>query len=344
MHVQPVNGEFRGGGSSWQSLARGTRSIETDYLNGEIVHARPAPRRADPGQRADAARRQRAGPHRRAAPVGAGRHPARPTRQPDEPDAPLPPAPEFSIKPAAARYWQTKQPAAVCTRNAPSVAIVSAHPPFELVGQRAELVVGVAARPTRPCCARSSSTGSTSATTSSLTKGCAVTDANAASSSAAPLSIVNAHRRPGREPAMPTAVARTRRASGRAPRMRVGVGHDERDTARAEHPPQLGDRRGPIGHVVQHVHREHDVEATRRRTAAPARRSRAAGRRRPRPRAAQHPVRQIGAAHEAPMAARVQRAEIPPLPHPMSSTVSSPRSSARSSEPPCRSSCGRWYA
>ncbi|MGO9876532.1 MAG: ketopantoate reductase family protein [Acidimicrobiia bacterium] len=37
MHVQPVDGEYRGGGSSWQSLARGTRSIETDYLNGEIV-------------------------------------------------------------------------------------------------------------------------------------------------------------------------------------------------------------------------------------------------------------------------------------------------------------------
>jgi 2-dehydropantoate 2-reductase len=37
MHVQPVDGEYRGGGSSWQSLARQTRSIETDYLNGEIV-------------------------------------------------------------------------------------------------------------------------------------------------------------------------------------------------------------------------------------------------------------------------------------------------------------------
>ena len=37
MHVQPVNGEFRGGGSSWQSLARGTGSIEADYLNGEIT-------------------------------------------------------------------------------------------------------------------------------------------------------------------------------------------------------------------------------------------------------------------------------------------------------------------
>jgi 2-dehydropantoate 2-reductase len=44
----PVNGEFRGGGSSWQSLARGTGSIETDYLNGEItllgrVHGVPTP-------------------------------------------------------------------------------------------------------------------------------------------------------------------------------------------------------------------------------------------------------------------------------------------------------------
>ncbi len=37
MDVRPVNGEFRGGGSSWQSLARGTGTIETDYLNGEIV-------------------------------------------------------------------------------------------------------------------------------------------------------------------------------------------------------------------------------------------------------------------------------------------------------------------
>jgi 2-dehydropantoate 2-reductase len=34
---QPVKGEERGGGSTWQSLVRGTGSIETDYLNGEIV-------------------------------------------------------------------------------------------------------------------------------------------------------------------------------------------------------------------------------------------------------------------------------------------------------------------
>jgi 2-dehydropantoate 2-reductase len=44
----PVNGAFRGGGSSWQSLARGTGSIEADYLNGEItllgrVHGVPTP-------------------------------------------------------------------------------------------------------------------------------------------------------------------------------------------------------------------------------------------------------------------------------------------------------------
>ena len=35
--IRPVGGERRGGGSSWQSLARGTGSIETDLLNGEIV-------------------------------------------------------------------------------------------------------------------------------------------------------------------------------------------------------------------------------------------------------------------------------------------------------------------
>jgi 2-dehydropantoate 2-reductase len=35
--TQPVSGHNRRGASSWQSLARGTGSIETDYLNGEIV-------------------------------------------------------------------------------------------------------------------------------------------------------------------------------------------------------------------------------------------------------------------------------------------------------------------
>jgi 2-dehydropantoate 2-reductase len=44
----PVAGVSHGGGSSWQSLARGTGSIEADYLNGEIVllgreHGIPVP-------------------------------------------------------------------------------------------------------------------------------------------------------------------------------------------------------------------------------------------------------------------------------------------------------------
>ena len=48
LRVLPVEGQTRGGGSSWQSLARGVRSIETDYLNGEIVllgrlHGVPTP-------------------------------------------------------------------------------------------------------------------------------------------------------------------------------------------------------------------------------------------------------------------------------------------------------------
>jgi 2-dehydropantoate 2-reductase len=38
-HLQegPIHGERRGGGSTWQSLARGTGSVEADHLNGEIV-------------------------------------------------------------------------------------------------------------------------------------------------------------------------------------------------------------------------------------------------------------------------------------------------------------------
>jgi 2-dehydropantoate 2-reductase len=44
----PVSGSSRGGSSSWQSLTRGTGSIEADFLNGEIVllgreHGMPAP-------------------------------------------------------------------------------------------------------------------------------------------------------------------------------------------------------------------------------------------------------------------------------------------------------------
>lgn len=47
MNIQPVQGVDRPGGSTWQSLARGT-DVETDYLNGEIVllgrlHGVPTP-------------------------------------------------------------------------------------------------------------------------------------------------------------------------------------------------------------------------------------------------------------------------------------------------------------
>ncbi|MEU6713668.1 2-dehydropantoate 2-reductase [Nonomuraea sp. NPDC046802] len=46
--IRPIDGVTRGGGSSWQSLARGSGSIEADYLNGEIVllgrlHGVPTP-------------------------------------------------------------------------------------------------------------------------------------------------------------------------------------------------------------------------------------------------------------------------------------------------------------
>jgi 2-dehydropantoate 2-reductase len=37
LSLRPIAGERRGGGSSWQSLARGTGNIEADLLNGEIV-------------------------------------------------------------------------------------------------------------------------------------------------------------------------------------------------------------------------------------------------------------------------------------------------------------------
>jgi 2-dehydropantoate 2-reductase len=51
MRYQPVAGVNRSGGSTTQSLARGTGSIETDYLNGEIVllgrlHGVPVPANA----------------------------------------------------------------------------------------------------------------------------------------------------------------------------------------------------------------------------------------------------------------------------------------------------------
>ena len=48
IRVQPVGGRAREGGSSWQSLRRGTGTVETDYVNGEVVllgrlHGIPTP-------------------------------------------------------------------------------------------------------------------------------------------------------------------------------------------------------------------------------------------------------------------------------------------------------------
>jgi 2-dehydropantoate 2-reductase len=37
MRMKPIGGKKRDGGSTWQSLARASGSVETDYLNGEIV-------------------------------------------------------------------------------------------------------------------------------------------------------------------------------------------------------------------------------------------------------------------------------------------------------------------
>jgi 2-dehydropantoate 2-reductase len=48
LQIGTIGGKDRGGGSSWQSLARGSGTIEADYLNGEIVllgrlHGFPTP-------------------------------------------------------------------------------------------------------------------------------------------------------------------------------------------------------------------------------------------------------------------------------------------------------------
>ena len=67
LDVQPIGGRERGGSSSWQSLARGTGTIETDYLNGEIVllgrlHGVPTPLNEAICRLADNAVRNRARP------------------------------------------------------------------------------------------------------------------------------------------------------------------------------------------------------------------------------------------------------------------------------------------
>ena len=67
LKLAPVSGARRGGGSSWQSLARGLGTIETDYLNGEIVllgrlHGIPTPANALLQRMAAQAARSKAAP------------------------------------------------------------------------------------------------------------------------------------------------------------------------------------------------------------------------------------------------------------------------------------------
>jgi 2-dehydropantoate 2-reductase len=51
LRMRPIGGKRRGGGSTWQSLARGAGRTEADYLNGEVVllgrlHGVPTPMNA----------------------------------------------------------------------------------------------------------------------------------------------------------------------------------------------------------------------------------------------------------------------------------------------------------
>jgi 2-dehydropantoate 2-reductase len=67
VQIVPVNGTERTGGSSWQSLTRGTGSIEADFLNGEIVllgreHGVPTPVNEVLQRLANQAARQRRAP------------------------------------------------------------------------------------------------------------------------------------------------------------------------------------------------------------------------------------------------------------------------------------------
>jgi 2-dehydropantoate 2-reductase len=67
MTMRPIAGAMRGGGSTWQSFARGTGSIETDFLNGEIVllgrlHGVPTPANALIQRLANQAARERRPP------------------------------------------------------------------------------------------------------------------------------------------------------------------------------------------------------------------------------------------------------------------------------------------
>jgi 2-dehydropantoate 2-reductase len=67
LDIKPIGGRERGGSSSWQSLARGAGTIETDYLNGEIVllgrlHSVPTPLNEAICRLADEAVREGVGP------------------------------------------------------------------------------------------------------------------------------------------------------------------------------------------------------------------------------------------------------------------------------------------
>ncbi len=65
--VRDIDGRRRAGSSTWQSLARGTGALETDYLNGEIVlqgrlHGVPTPVNARLCELAATAARERRAP------------------------------------------------------------------------------------------------------------------------------------------------------------------------------------------------------------------------------------------------------------------------------------------
>jgi 2-dehydropantoate 2-reductase len=65
--VRDIDGRSRAGSSTWQSLARGTGALETDYLNGEIVlqgrlHGVPTPVNERLCELAAAAARERRAP------------------------------------------------------------------------------------------------------------------------------------------------------------------------------------------------------------------------------------------------------------------------------------------
>jgi 2-dehydropantoate 2-reductase len=69
LELADVDGRPRPGSSTWQSLSRGTGTIETDYLNGEIVllgrqHGIPTPANEVLQRLAAAAARERWAPGR----------------------------------------------------------------------------------------------------------------------------------------------------------------------------------------------------------------------------------------------------------------------------------------